>query len=575
MEVLTSVSSDNDDSAGALDVSRGAQSSIDDDDVVTNTTTQAHIIIKPKAQQRLEKRRRIGLFVFSALTATLYAGAWFSVGVRCNSYWSREASLINYANEGEPTPCPAQTTRLLTVPFVAQFAIVLSPVMGIIADKYGPFILMCFASACGLVGLGLMTLATGLRIDNLIFVAFFLIGIMALSAAVNTVQVGMLFDPVTRQRVISALNTLFDAGLLTYLALWGIQEVTGCSLELLLGCYTAVGVFCFGGSMNYWRVAVPVDVEDGEPTEEENVVASATEECSNEEEGRVSTNPTPTDDEPSDEFDSPDGTIMSDEESKLKCIDKSTTLGSITVNDDNDDDDYVLIADRPPMQQLRSKQFLTLCAFFAFHATRDMFNLTTARDFLAYLGDDETGNKYLTIYTLLTPASILGLPVLDFVLTRYGYHAGLQTVNALALAQGIIMVSSDNLNVQVLGFIFASFFRCFMYTICLGILPAFLGVNAVGKGSGVMPCVAGLLSLVNIPLASWAVNGLDGNFFYPNLIYTLLVLPCVYLAWALGQGMKREDKARIGWRNQTRSSNAGRRKIQLVVLEKLNEDRDT
>ena len=89
---------------------------------------------------------------------------------------------------------------------------------------------------------------------------------------------------------------------------------------------------------------------------------------------------------------------------------------------------------------------------------RDVFNLTTARDFLANLGDDDTGNKYLTIYTLLTPASILGLPFLGYVLTHYGYHAGLQTVNFLALAQGIIRRSSDNLNVQVLGFIFASFF---------------------------------------------------------------------------------------------------------------------
>ena len=536
MQVSTSVSNDNDDSAGALDVELEAPQSatVDDDDVVTNTTTPTTCIIKPKAQQRLEKRRRIGLFVFSALTATLYAGAWFSWGPMQLLLESRGV-YDQLCQEGEPTPCPAQTTRLLTVPFVAQFAIVLSPVMGIIADKYGPFVLMCFASACGIVGLGLMTLAVGLRIDNLIFVAFFLIGIMALSAAVNTVQAGMLFDPVTRQRVISALNTLFDAGLLTYLALWGIQEVTGCSLELLLGCYTAVGVLCFGGSMNYWRVVVPVDVED----EEEDVEAIATEECSNEEEGRVSSDPTPTGDEPSDEFDSPDCTMEGEE-----GINDSITPSSITVNDDNDEDDYVLIADRPPMQQLRSKQFLTLSVFFAIQATRDMFNLTTARDFLAYLGDDETGNKYLTIYTLLTPASILGLPVLDFVLTRYGYHAGLQTVNALALAQGVIMVSSDNLNVQVLGFIFASFFRCFMYTICLGILPAFLGVNAVGKGSGIMPCIAGLLSLVNIPLASWAVNGLNGNFFYPNLIYTLLVLPCIYLAWELGQGMKREDQAK-------------------------------
>jgi hypothetical protein len=55
----------------------------------------------------------------------------------------------------------------------------------------------------------------------------------------------------------------------------------------------------------------------------------------------------------------------------------------------------------------------------------------------------------------------------------------------------------------------------------------------------------GLTSMVNIPLASWAVNGLDGNFFLPNLIYTIATIPFFYVAWLMGAGIKIEKRASI------------------------------
>lgn len=504
-------------------------------------------------KERQQKRQRIGLFVFSALTATFYAGAFFSWGPM-QLLLEAHGVFEDRCAEGEPTPCPAQTSTLLTVQFVASFALVASPLLGWIADRYGAVKLMYVTASFGLLGLGLLTLATGFHWDYVVFVAFFLIGIMAMSAAVNTVQVGMLFSDVTRQRVISALNTLFDAGLLTYLALWGIQRLVGCSLPALLLGYFAIGILCFAGSIHFWRVAVPVDCDAEQNASEEvekmdavTVSVESTEHLRtdtsslNEEDTNVELN---VKGEYETELETMEVGINTTEGDSIDAAKDSNVDDVDSTSDEKINDDYVLIADRPPMQQLRSKQFVTLTIFFSIHATRDVFNLTTARDFLAYLGDDETGNKYLTIYTLLAPASILGLPLLDFVLTRYGYHAGLQVVNALALGQGIIMVASENLNVQVLGFVFASLFRCFMYTISLGILPTFLGFNVVGKASGIMPCIAGLLSLVNIPMANWAVNDLDGNFFYPNLIYTILVIPCIYAAWVIGRGIKREDAAK-------------------------------
>ena len=202
---------------------------------------------------------------------------------------------------------------------------------------------------------------------------------------------------------------------------------------------------------------------------------------------------------------------------------------------------YILISKRPGLDQLRSRQFLVLAAFFAFHHSRNTWTLTTTRDFLAYLGDDETGNRYLAIFTLLTPASVLGLPFVDKIVTKGGYSAGLHVVNMLAIGQGIIQVSSTNLNVQIVGFVFYSFYRCFLFAVCFSCLPAFLSPIVLGKGYGLLIFFGGICSLINIPLANTAVKQMDGNFFVPNLIYTVLCVPCVYLVWVIHKGFKREE----------------------------------
>jgi membrane protein implicated in regulation of membrane protease activity len=206
---------------------------------------------------------------------------------------------------------------------------------------------------------------------------------------------------------------------------------------------------------------------------------------------------------------------------------------------------YVLIANRPALDQLRSSQFLTLAAFFAFHHSRNTWTLTTTRDFLAYLGDDDTGNKYLAIFTLLTPASVLGLPFVDKIVHKGGYSAGLHVVNALAIGQGIIQVSSDNLNVQVIGFVLYSFYRCFLFSVCFSCLPAFLDGIVLGKGYGLLIFCGGVLSLMNIPLSNAAVQKLGGNFFVPNLIYTIFCAPCILLVWLIHRGFKREAEEKV------------------------------
>ena len=50
---------------------------------------------------------------------------------------------------------------------------------------------------------------------------------------------------------------------------------------------------------------------------------------------------------------------------------------------------------------------------------------------------------------------------------------------------------------------------------------------------------------MNIPLSNAAVQKLGGNFFVPNLIYTILCAPCIILVWLIHRGFKREAEEKV------------------------------
>jgi hypothetical protein len=123
------------------------------------------------------------------------------------------------------------------------------------------------------------------------------------------------------------------------------------------------------------------------------------------------------------------------------------------------------------------------------------------------------------------------LPFVDFVLIRFGFHGGFQCINVLALTYNLIRTTSDNLNVQIAGFIFFSFFSCFLYGVTLSFLPTIFSSNIIGKATGLLYMITGITAFLNIPLAKLAVETYDGDFFVPNLIYTILVVPSTVAAW--------------------------------------------
>jgi MFS family permease len=428
-----------------------------------------------------------------------YTGAFYGYGP-FQLMLEDAGAFSNRCAPDETLPCPSQTTMLLNVQFSSMLTtMIFTPFMGAGIDKVGPAIMFVVTFVVGGLGLVLLILSTSLHIDPLLFPSFLCIGFMSCLSGLYTVQTGLLFEEGRdRDRVISVLNALLDSGAVTYLLLWYVETNTLLTLPMISGLYLAIYILVMGTSVICWTK-----------------IGKKTQRLATEEMDRAVHNVM--------------DVMERHQESRIDNEEESTT------------DQYILIANRPQMEQLMSGQYITLCLFFAFHQARNTWILTTTRDFLAYLGDDEYGNRYLSIFTLLTPVSVLGLPFVDLILHRWGYAAGLHACNLLGICQGIVQVSSKNLSVQILGFVFYSFYRCFLFSVTFSALAAFIRGDVLGKGCGIYILSGGLVGLAfNIPLSNVAVNYLGGNFFIPNLIYLLGCLPCIFLCYQVGRGFAKE-----------------------------------
>jgi hypothetical protein len=516
-----------------------------------------------KKRQTQQERRKYVLVVLTAVYTTFYAGAFFGYGPM-QLMLEENGSFASQCDSEDSVPCPDQTSRLLNIQLVAQTSLLFSPAVGAFTDRHGAFRCSMLVAVLAWTGLTLLTIAVHRRVDNLLFCAFLMIGLTSVTAHQTMLQSGMLFDGVRRQRILSILNGLFDTGSLTYLMLWAIQKAAKAEVAIVLLLYLVCSIPVFAGPVWLWYSVLhnqPTDAlltsppgtaepdSIGTTTQSSNIAFSENQQesipidndeshvelisCKEDPSMPVNTNTTKNKNNGEEEI----------SEIGQEVID--AVVGDPTQDDtaQRDNDSYILIRDRSPVEQVKSRLYILTTIFFAFHGAMNNFTLTTARDQLAYLGDDETGNKYLTIFTLLTPVSIAGLPLQDYVLKHYGYYGGFQLINILSLLHGVIKVApfTQSLELQVLGFIVFSFFRCFMFTITFSFLPTFLNLKVVGRCAGLLVFCQGITPALNIPLTQLAIKHFDGDFFYPNLFYTVGTVPIFFLVWVMGQRIKIEN----------------------------------
>lgn len=538
-------------------------------------TTMIQQQLQQQQLLRRQSRQRLGLLVVSILYTFLYIGAFFGWGQmqllleengafhsKCDNDNTATATTATTTTNTN-TVCTAQTDALIRVQLIAQTTQIAAPLLGLVADRCGAATAY-YVMTCGIwTGLALLLVAVTKSTphddsstsssssataaawrDWLLYVAFAVLALGVWMGGVLTVQVGLYFcHPRTRHRVISALNALFDAGAVTYLGLWQLHRTAPrgvMSVSVTLGCYFGLAVALFGTGLYFWTVAVPAAAADDDAAEPDNeFIKEPSDSLSNGSAPDVSLT-----ESSKEKTDVASVACHGQQQDRVHESDSSVTIEKSATTNGVASSSYILVADRSHGAQLTSGPALCLAVFFGVHGTSNQWTLATTRDFLASLGDDELGNKYLTIFTLLMPASLLALPLVDLVIHRCGFHWAFQGVNACALAFALVRLCSDNLNVQIAGFLFFSVFRCFLFSVSFSYIPTLLSGNLIGLASGILFAITGITAFFNIPLAKWTVENAGGDFFVPNLLYTLLILPCLACAFGIGRSIERESKSR-------------------------------
>jgi len=442
-------------------------------------------------------------------------------------------------------------------------------------------------------------------IDALLYFAFALLSIATWMGGLLTVQTGLYFVGKARGRVIFMLNALFDAGTVTYLGLWAIGDTWDLSLTAVSAGFMCLSVIVLGAGVYFWTVAVPDEEEESTviaeqhgPEEEDDRLMRQQEDemerndidkhslpeewtdaepvvnpSSHEEMATVpmanemkkkqrkllpqitgstsSLGPSENSEEQQQRQVSPRAPMSSPSGAESRCSCPSSALPLLMVSDSKEDiplsmtkTKYCLIAERTIWQQLVSAPFLYMCVFYGVHSASSQWNLVTQRDFLAHLGDNADGNRYLTIFTLLMPLSVVAMPVGDVIVHCWGYVAAFHCINGLAMGYSLIKLLCTSLPGQVAGFVMFAVFQSFLYGISFSFLPTFLANHVAGQAVGMLFLLMGVFGLVGIPLANLAVERFDGNFFIPNCVYASLIVPAVVATFGIGRSMKLETAAK-------------------------------
>jgi len=227
------------------------------------------------------------------------------------------------------------------------------------------------------------------------------------------VHTGPTFDkPETTQKIISTLNTLFDAGALTYLVLHQMAQWIDSKSGWILVGYLGFAVVTFGGAvLSWWYVLQKKKNKEGTKLYGVDNVESC------EVPSVESINKQVDDMERAGGF--PAGRL------ETPLFSTSTTIaGTKESPSNNSEEEDLPISEFLPIHQLQKRMFILHTIFFGVATARRTYVLATAKDFLAYLGDED--HVHLNIFILIQPVSILGLPIMYWIINNKGYHVTMQ-----------------------------------------------------------------------------------------------------------------------------------------------------
>ena len=193
---------------------------------------------------------------------------------------------------------------------------------------------------------------------------------------------------------------------------------------------------------------------------------------------------------------------------------------------------FVELREKPFWAQFRSAESTGMGAFYTLNVLFLQFYLGTTRLQLESKGDADTGWTYTKIASIVPAFGFVGIPCIGWLLDHRGYGATLATINLLAVAASLAQ-AIPSLPFQVVTLLLWTYGRFFLYTSYYSIFGALFGFRNFGRMVAIDNCVNGVVGLLQLPLTSWGLHGLHGNFTAINLLQAGLLLPLFWFCWAM------------------------------------------
>jgi hypothetical protein len=143
---------------------------------------------------------------------------------------------------------------------------------------------------------------------------------------------------------------------------------------------------------------------------------------------------------------------------------------------------------------------------------------------------------YGRLLTVIMAAGCLAIPVVGLMMDKYGFPITSVAVVVFGVCWSLLLVN-DTRETLIPSFVFYTLFRTFLFTFLFAYMADTMGFKYFGVLAGLMFVMAGFVSLLQYPLASWAtgtchlavsstqrMNCDNGRWTFINLIMTLSLL---------------------------------------------------
>jgi len=182
------------------------------------------------------------------------------------------------------------------------------------------------------------------------------------------------------------------------------------------------------------------------------------------------------------------------------------------------------IKNAPLKVQLRQWD-LYMCAFFlALQSLRISLYIGTVNDRFA-------GNQsYITAFSYVWPFGLVFTPIIGWILDKKGHAVSILVLIVDSIIYGVVSLIPND-PVQFITFLFLAFGNVGNWGLVYSFIAHRFGFKHYGKLLGAVSVVVALTGLLQYLFVYIAIEYFNGNYFFVNLLLTLLSLPLLYVPY--------------------------------------------